>query len=109
MHYVNSRNVPVVTLESTPRGDPSTVSSHDATSSGAGRSLSSYDDLHPTVPGVVVQAVSTDVVPNSNYAPYLSSGSVRVCGEMYPVNILRDTGASVSLWVLSRTDMKVTL
>lgn len=61
--------------------------------------MSGDDLLCPTASGGVVQAVSSNAVPGCTYAPYLSSGCVRACGEKYPVRILRDTGASISLWV----------
>ena len=46
-----------------------------------------------------MQAVTSDVTPDVNYAPYLFSGTVQLEGVKYPTRILRDTGSSISLWV----------
>lgn len=45
----------------------------------------------------VVQAV-TSVVPDDLFTPYLYKGLVKVDNHPFPVQILRDTGAKVSLW-----------
>lgn len=102
LHFVSSResrNVPVVTLESSPGADPVDNPSHkDVPFPGTGV-RETADDLSPIAADGVVQAVSKHVTPDYTFAPYLSSGLVRVHGVVYPVNILRDTGASISLLV----------
>ena len=47
----------------------------------------------------VVQAVVSSVAPASYFAPYLHSGFVTVGDVQHRVRVLRDTGASISLWV----------
>ena len=86
----------MVTLESSPGADPVDNPSHkDVPFAGTGV-RESADDLSPIAAGGVVQAVSKHVTPDYTFAPYLSSGLVRVHGVVYPINILRDTGASIS-------------
>ena len=99
MHFVNSRHVPVVTLESSSRDDPVVGPCNVVSSAEAGGRVSDDDLLCPTASDGVVQAVSSNAVPGYTYAPYLSSGCVQAGGENYPFRILRDTGASISLWV----------
>ena len=52
-----------------------------------------------TVAGGVVQAVTCGVAPDSSYAPYLYTGTVKFDGVQHTVRILRDTGSSISLLV----------
>lgn len=49
-------------------------------------------------PGGGVVQVATSVVPDELFAPYLYKGLVKVGDNHFTVQILRDTGAKVSLW-----------
>ncbi|KAK3885424.1 hypothetical protein Pcinc_010341 [Petrolisthes cinctipes] len=95
--YLVDKNVKTSSQAAELAQDYYLVRKHDK--SQTRRRVSGEDLLCPTVHGSVVLAVSTEIVPGCNYSPYLSSGCVWWCGEMYPVRILRDTGASISLWV----------
>lgn len=64
---------------------------------GVGVELGSVGES--TFSGGVVQAVARGVTPDGLYAPYLFDGTVQFDGVRYPARILRDTGATVSLWV----------
>lgn len=53
-------------------------------------------DVETAVPGVIL-AVTSDAIPHSSYAPFLSSEIVKLGSSKYLVKVLRDTGSSMSL------------